>query len=101
MKLEDLIPGGKGDTTKESDVDIKQLKVGIAVEIEHTDNTEIAKEIALDHLTEDPEYYTKLIRSGLADEPGALRLAKSLGLGEVVQINKLRKTIKEEIKKII
>jgi hypothetical protein len=33
--------------------------------MEHTDDEEIAREIAMDHLTEDPKYYTKLIRAGL------------------------------------
>lgn len=34
--------------------------MGIKVEMEHTSDPDIAKEIALDHLTEDPEYYTHL-----------------------------------------
>jgi hypothetical protein len=38
----------------------KQLNMGIRVEMEHTDNKEKAKEIAMDHLYEDPKYYTKL-----------------------------------------
>jgi hypothetical protein len=38
----------------------KQLEIGINVEMEHTNNKEIAKEIALDHLFELPDYYTKL-----------------------------------------
>ena len=38
----------------------KQLAKGIKVEMEHTDNKDIAKEIAMDHLTEDPNYYNKL-----------------------------------------
>lgn len=38
----------------------KALEQGIKVEMEHTDNKEIAHEIAMDHLWEDPDYYTKL-----------------------------------------
>lgn len=38
----------------------RQLKMGIEVEMEHTDDKEKAKEIAMDHLWEDPTYYTKL-----------------------------------------
>lgn len=45
---------------KESQVDPRQLAVGIEVELEHTPNHEVAKKIALDHLAEDPQYYTKL-----------------------------------------
>lgn len=38
----------------------KQLATGIKVESEHTSHTKIAREIALDHLYEDPYYYSKL-----------------------------------------
>ena len=38
----------------------KQLKKGISVEKEHTNKASVAKKIALDHLFEDPKYYTKL-----------------------------------------
>lgn len=38
----------------------KQLEMGIKVEMEHTDDKDKAKEIALDHLWEDPKYYSKL-----------------------------------------
>ena len=38
----------------------KQLEKGIKVESEHTTDKAIAKEIAMDHLFEDPKYYDKL-----------------------------------------
>jgi hypothetical protein len=38
----------------------KQLEKGIKVEVEHTTDEAIAKEIAMDHLFEDPKYYDKL-----------------------------------------
>ena len=37
-----------------------QLRMGIKVEMEHSDNVLVAERIARDHLTEDPSYYTKL-----------------------------------------
>jgi len=37
-----------------------QLNMGIRVEKEHTSNPKIAKKIAIDHILEDPKYYTKL-----------------------------------------
>jgi hypothetical protein len=46
-------------------VDPKELKMGIKVEMEHTDDPEEAKIIALQHLAEDPKYYTKLKKVGL------------------------------------
>jgi hypothetical protein len=48
-----------------SKVDPKELKMGIKVEMEHTDDPEEAKIIALQHLAEDPKYYTKLKKVGL------------------------------------
>jgi hypothetical protein len=42
------------------DYDPEQLKMGIAVEHEHTNNPKIAEIIAKQHLAEDPVYYTKL-----------------------------------------
>lgn len=38
----------------------RQLLKGIKVELEHTDNVAMAKEIALDHLNEFPDYYDRL-----------------------------------------
>ena len=37
-----------------------QLRKGIKVEMEHTDDEDKSREIAMDHLWEDPNYYTKL-----------------------------------------
>jgi hypothetical protein len=42
------------------DVDPDQLEKGIEVEMEHTENPEIAMKIALDHLAEHPYYYDYL-----------------------------------------
>jgi hypothetical protein len=39
-----------------------ELEMGIKVETEHTKNFDIATKIALDHLSEDPHYYTKLAK---------------------------------------
>jgi hypothetical protein len=40
----------------------QQLIKGIKVEMEHTEDVDVAKKIAMDHLAEDPNYYTKLKR---------------------------------------
>ena len=56
----DEIPGGLADKKKPSDFDPKQLAKGIKVELEHTDSKDLAQEISMDHLTEDPDYYIKL-----------------------------------------
>jgi hypothetical protein len=39
---------------------MKQLVKGIKVELEHTSDPKIAKEIALDHIAEKPDYYDRL-----------------------------------------
>jgi hypothetical protein len=45
----------------------KELIKGIEVELEHTSDLRIAKEIALDHLFEDPRYYTRLAKANLEE----------------------------------
>jgi hypothetical protein len=56
----DRLPGGEADQRKPSDFDPHQLAAGIGVEVEHTNDVMVAMEIAMDHLAEDPRYYTKL-----------------------------------------
>jgi len=48
-----------------------QLNKGIKVEMEHTDDKSKAKEIALDHLFEDPKYYDKLKKVESREATGA------------------------------
>jgi len=67
----DQLMGGIGDDITPKDVDADEFDAGEEVEMEHTDDPEIAGEIALDHLSEDPEYYIKLYQAGLIDEPSA------------------------------
>jgi len=57
---EEILEGGVADSMNEEDFDAEALAEGIEVEMEHTDDEETAKEIAMDHLAEDPEYYIKL-----------------------------------------
>jgi len=68
FKKSNKLKGGKGDESKKSDFSPKQIADGLKVEREHTKDPKVAEEIALDHLTEDPHYYSKLKTSGLADE---------------------------------
>lgn len=49
----------------------KQLEIGLKVEMEHTNDKGKAKEIALDHLWEDPSYYTKLKKMETKESMGA------------------------------
>ena len=61
----DLIPGGLADNKPSSSFNKKELSKGKKVEKEHTGREDLAQEIAKDHLTEDPHYYTKLDKAGL------------------------------------
>jgi hypothetical protein len=53
------------------DVIKKELSNGIRVEMEHTTNKSKAKEIAMDHLFEDPEYYKKLKKMEAKEATGS------------------------------
>ncbi len=68
----DLIKGGKAteEIKKEAPglFNPLEISIGVKVEMEHSVNPTFAREIALDHLTEDPQYYTKLYNAGLVDE---------------------------------
>lgn len=67
---EQKIKGGKADKltlddiAKKFDIEVsklkRELKMGIEVEGEHTKNKSTAKDIAMDHLSEIPDYYTRL-----------------------------------------
>lgn len=62
--LEDIVKkhDKKGHYHKDNMIDFlkKQLQKGMKVEMEHTKSKQKAKEIAMDHLYEDPKYYDKL-----------------------------------------
>lgn len=60
--------GRRGLALSPADVDQDELKAGLKVEMEHTRGRKVAERVALDHLAEDPKYYSKLKRAGLADE---------------------------------
>lgn len=60
QKLSECIRGGLADGRFDREFDQGQLRRGVEVESEHTDDPQIAREIAKDHLTEHPRYYTAL-----------------------------------------
>ena len=59
-EYKDKLPGGLADDKKPTDFSEEALAKGIEVELEHTSDRALAREIAMDHLTEDPRYYDKL-----------------------------------------
>ena len=56
----DRLSGGLAGKKKPSDFDQYQLDKGTKIEFEHTNDRKKAREIAMNHLTEDSEYYKKL-----------------------------------------
>lgn len=70
MKEANKLKGGKSDNMSLEDIAkkhkvelaklTKQFDKGMKVEMEHTKDKQKAKEITMDHLVEDPNYYTKL-----------------------------------------
>jgi hypothetical protein len=58
----EVIPGGLAEGKTDSDFNPTQLNAGTEVEMEHTNDRAAAREIARDHLAEDPHYYKKLKR---------------------------------------
>ena len=58
------------------DVDSKELLVGLAVEKEHSTNIAVQETIALQHLTENPKYYSEGMKKGMFDEVEAMNLYK-------------------------
>ena len=94
LKLEgiteaDVVPGGlaKGLSLNDIaekhgvsvDMMVAEFKKGIAVEMEHTTDREVAKEITLDHLFEDPKYYDKLKKvEEYVDDKGVEHVAAAL-----------------------
>jgi hypothetical protein len=58
----DSLVGGLGDGKKDHIFDEEELARGREVELEHTNDVNLAEEIAKDHLMELPDYYTRLDR---------------------------------------
>jgi transposase len=68
--MKNTIKGGKADKMSVEDIAKKfkvsvdtvkaQIKKGIEIEKEHTNDKEKATEIAMDHVTEFPDYYDRI-----------------------------------------
>ena len=56
----DLLPGGEADNIPDREFSPTALSEGAKHEHEHTNNDQVAKEIAEDHLHEEPAYYKKI-----------------------------------------
>lgn len=58
--FKEKLKGGRADGQPIIKYDLQQLIMGIEVELEHAKDKMTALEIAMDHLEEIPDYYTRL-----------------------------------------
>lgn len=99
--MKNTIKGGKADKMTVKDITDKfkvsvnkiqsQIQKGIKIEMEHTDDKEKATEIAMDHVTEFPDYYDRLIKMEKAAEKEFETVNES-------QRNLIKRLLREEIK---
>jgi len=81
---------------KKHDVSIRQIQdqlaKGVKVEIEHTSDAKVAKEIALDHLAEVPDYYDRL---SFVETAGVGKIVKGVNTTVDVGTNEIQKQAKK------
>ena len=88
-KRAEEIAGGLADGKSDAEYPKDELRKGIEVEKEHTDDPEKAKEIAKDHLEEHPTYYEALAKmeKKLEDKEAELDPAFAGGFKETINAN--------------
>ena len=102
---------GKGKELHPNAIHPGELRMGIRVEMEHTDDIDVAKKIALDHIAENPFYYTALKLSGIESPsspkvkaPKEVKEKKKKDAVELVdkanQMQKVKMPKKDEKKKL-
>ena len=74
-----LLPIGKHNDIPYIAIDPKELAIGAEIEMEHTDDINIAKAIARDHIAEIQDYYTNPDYGLIAMEKKAKSKAKTKG----------------------
>ena len=77
----------------------KQLKIGMAVEAEHGKNKGSEREIAMDHLNEKPNYYTKLKKYVEETEVNEMLKPKMSALDKWRQSSTAREKMHNDIEK--
>lgn len=73
LAFRQALNGGRADDKDLKDFDPVELKKGMQVEFEHTNSRDVAREIAMDHLTEHKDYYKglKIMEDTLNEQKGA------------------------------
>jgi hypothetical protein len=111
LEEDEQLNEGKGKELHPNAIHPGELRMGIRVEMEHTDDMDKAKKIALDHLAENPFYYTALKLSGIESPsapkvkaPKEVKTKKAKDATELVdkanQMQKVKMPKTEEKKKL-
>jgi len=85
QKRADKLPGGLADNKSTTKYPADQVAQGTKVEMEHTNDKKLSKEITKDHLEEHSDYYTRLKNmedradAGMAPTPGPTKQAATYG----------------------
>jgi hypothetical protein len=90
-----------GFTTKDADPD--ELKIGIEHEMEHSDNPDDAKKIALDHLAEHAHYYTQILipaENKAEDRAGDIKIEAVLKKIDPAKMIGIHATDEEQVKSL-
>jgi uncharacterized cupredoxin-like copper-binding protein len=74
----DEVAGGLADFAKPSEFNSKELRMGAEVEFEHTNEHMTAIQIAMDHLKEIADYYTRLMKMEKDAKGDAKKLAGAI-----------------------
>ena len=90
------IRGGLADGVNPNRLNQEELQKGVSVELEHTNNPVIAREIATDHLVENPKYYDKLEKIEAKPKPINVKIPKHQVMRDK---NQLEKDLQSQINK--
>lgn len=100
VKDTNKIKGGRGDNKTASDLAMKhyqfvgtienEIEIGTTIEMEHTKDKEMAREIAIDHIDENPFYYTD-------KETGLIAMEKKQAEQNESLTNKIANLLREAI----
>lgn len=86
-----------GKSKKNPGISLSQIKRGTIHELEHTTDRKIAKQIAMDHLKEDPKYYTHLAKMEKQYKKNVMSADKAMRLTK--KVIAYAKDLREEYQK--
>jgi len=97
LNEEEVIKGQVDVGITAEDVDPKEFLVGIEVEKEHSKDLSVAKTIALQHLAENPKYYSEGMKKGIFDEVAAINIYKKYFIDKEEITESINENLKDEL----